>query len=439
MHAQNPEHNPFLKRRIKLFKNVIFGLAATCLGFYVIAYIHPDPVRADRVLWLASFYLVGLISVFFILRKGHLTAAINSTSLLVTTIVGVGILDAGRTGPTVWLFCIAILIGSFHITPKHIIMLGFINIAAAALVSSQVYVYDPMQMPAFYLQSIIITTLSYFSIRISQQNIRDIIASNRKLITANIALNNEKQRADKASQAKSHFLTTMSHELRTPLNAVIGYSQMIRESLETDMFDEEEAILDIQQVEKSGHHLLELVSNVLDLTRMESEHIELEPSTFSLQELLTEIQSTTQPKIKSKELELQLYNKIAPEHDALYQDRGRMQQILIGLLTNAIKFTNSGTISVICSELHSSQENVLQIEIRDTGVGISSEEQEQIFNLFTQVDSSFTRKADGTGVGLYLCHKLAQHLGGDLTVESEKGVGSSFFFSFTQQLMEQQS
>ena len=193
------------ERSIALFRKVCFGLLASGSGLYVLAIIHPDPVRSRRVFVLTTCYMLSVVISLFSLRYKRLTFAINFTSICASTILTLGILDAGRTGPNVWLYALPLFFGNFHIQPRYLVFLAALQIAMAYGVSTQVYVYDPMQMPAFYVFILIITTLSYFNIRANHQHVRALVEANTTLIDTNQELERERRRADRANQAKTLF------------------------------------------------------------------------------------------------------------------------------------------------------------------------------------------------------------------------------------------
>ena len=425
------------ERSIKLFRKVCFGLLITGTGLYVLAFIHPDPMRSKRVLALTTSYMSVVLLSLLLLRFKKLTFAINFTSISASTILTLGILDAGRTGPNVWLYALPLFFGNFHIQPRYLVFLAILEIAMAYGVSTQVYVYDPMQMPAFYVFMLIITTLSYFNIRANHQHVRALVEANTTLIETNRELDRERRRADLANQAKTLFLTTMSHELRTPLNAILGYAGILRDTMEEeeDAIEEEvrvQSLEDVASIERAGEHLLALVSNILDITQMESEHLELHPTDFSPDELLDAIASNA--RVSAQEKGLTIVTRPAPDISSallLHHDRARLEKILSHLVKNAITFTQQGHVKLSTDwQETSTDENqetyMLKILIEDTGQGIPREAQEHIFDLFTQADNTHTRSIDGAGIGLFYCKRIATLMGGDLRLAKSSPEGSCF-------------
>jgi PAS domain S-box-containing protein len=228
--------------------------------------------------------------------------------------------------------------------------------------------------------------------------------------------------AEAANLAKSQFLANMSHELRTPLNAIIGYSEILMEETEGNE-QQEEVIADLLKVHSAGKHLLGLINDVLDLSKIEAGKMELHLETFNLDKIFQEVLSTVQPLIESKTNQLTIKCENAGE---VYADLTKLRQILFNLLSNAAKFTDNGTIKVsVCRQLESDEEWV-QICVSDDGIGMTPEQQQKLFKPFTQADASTTRKYGGTGLGLAITKEFVEMMGGTINVVSELGHGSRF-------------
>lgn len=429
--------NLIAERSIKLFRKVCFGLLITGTTLYIPALISPDPDKTARVFILATLYLCVVLFSLYLLRLKKLTWSINFTSLCTSVLLTLGMLAAGRTGPTLWLYALPLFFGNFHIHPRYLIFMAIFQVTMAYGISTQVYVYDPMQMPAFYIFTLIITTLSYFNIRANHQHVRALVEANTSLVETNTELERERRRADLANQAKTTFLTTMSHELRTPLNAILGYAGILRDTMEEeeDAIEEmirEQSLKDVSSIEQAGAHLLLLVSNILDITQMESEQLDLHPSSFSPDELLSHIATMARPSAEAKGLTL---DHIPISHDEprqIYHDRERLEHLITHIVNNAINFTKEGEVKLSgswqpASSTQSDPDSaMLHILIEDTGQGIPPDVQEHIFDLFTQGDSTYTRSIDGAGIGLYYCQKMAKIVGGDLVLKRSDAEGSCF-------------
>ncbi len=226
--------------------------------------------------------------------------------------------------------------------------------------------------------------------------------------------------SSQASAAKSAFLASMSHELRTPLNAVIGYAELARDQLSVDGTVNDG---DLLRIERAGTQLLELVNQVLDLSRVESGHLGLELRDVELGPLVEEVADTLQTTIQRNGNTLHIELDDVPE---LLLDPLRIRQILTNLLANAAKFTENGTIRVVLAR----RQGEIALSVRDTGPGVPVADQRRIFEPFIQADSTIQSRYGGTGLGLAISRKLAEGMGGTLTIDSEVGVGSCFTLHF---------
>ena len=238
-----------------------------------------------------------------------------------------------------------------------------------------------------------------------------------------VELRAAKEIAEQASKAKSEFLATMSHELRTPLTGVLGMADL----LAAERLSDKERHL-VEEIRSSGRHLLDLLSNVLDLSRIESGKLELEHADFSIAELLEAVRSLLAPQAVERGLTLAFeLDENVPLN--LKGDPTRLRQVLINLIGNGLKFTSRGEVSARVSRQPEPDGHIrLRFEVRDTGIGIPQEKQAELFKPFVQADSSTTRRYGGSGLGLAISKRLVEAMGGTLGVESLPGVGSRFWF-----------
>jgi signal transduction histidine kinase len=221
-----------------------------------------------------------------------------------------------------------------------------------------------------------------------------------------------------ASRHKSQFLANMSHELRTPLNSVLGFSEMLADGLYGDLPGRAKAALD--KIQNNGRHLLGLINDVLDLSKIEAGQLTLGLEDYSLAQIIGSVVATTESLARAKGLTLTA--DVASGLPIARGDERRLTQVLINLIGNAIKFTDVGSVAISAKAV----DGFFEIAVRDTGPGIAPEDQGRIFDEFQQVDDSSTRQKGGTGLGLAISKRIVEMHGGSITVESELGRGSTF-------------
>jgi len=253
-------------------------------------------------------------------------------------------------------------------------------------------------------------------LRANSENLEDIVEQR----TADLAI--ARDAAISANQSKSQFLANMSHELRTPLNAIIGYSEMLLEEAAED--NDQDKVTDLKKINSAGQHLLNLIKDILDLSKIEAGRMELEITEFNLPKMIKELTDTATP------LFLKNSNKLSVAFNSMVTsmtgDNTKLRQAVLNLLGNAAKFTENGKVHLSVSDVDYNNQKYVEINVTDTGIGLTEEQKEKIFDSFSQGDLSTTRKYGGTGLGLTISRRYCQMMGGTLTVNSQVNVGSTF-------------
>jgi len=257
----------------------------------------------------------------------------------------------------------------------------------------------------------------------------ELARRNEEMMRSQVELAEARDAALAASRARTIFLANMSHELRTPLNAIIGYSEMLQEEALERGYTELSA--DLTRIRTAGRHLLDLINDVLDLSKIEAGRTELYIETFDVCAMVETVVGTVQPLVEQNHNTLHV--ECSPEVGSVALDLTKVRQVLFNLLSNAAKFTERGDITLSVdrhappgADEPSATGDWVRFRVSDTGIGISADQLTRIFEAFTQADPSTTRKYGGTGLGLAISYRYCQMMGGDITVESEPGVGSTF-------------
>lgn len=262
-----------------------------------------------------------------------------------------------------------------------------------------------------------------------EHHLKEIEQINQALTTRSAELAAAQERAEQANKTKSAFLANMSHEIRTPLTAIIGFSESLLDSTQPlpDRIDAVHTVID------SGKHLLNIINDILDLSKVEAEKLMIELVPVSLFSIVQNVASITTMQAQEKGIALHVRHKF-PLPLNVVTDPVRVKQILLNLVNNAIKFTNEGSVTIRLS--YNSDDQTLSLKVSDTGIGMSKEQQAKLFKPFSQADASTTRQYGGTGLGLHLSRRLAEMLGGDISVDSAPDRGSCFLITIKAPLAE---
>jgi signal transduction histidine kinase len=373
----------------------------------------------------------------FVLRAGvpYNPLALVSIQNLIFCILWSCYFYGGVTSPTLpWVLVIPLLAFFYLGSSKSLRLIVMFMFAANLAIFSSFYSYGyPIEnnLPVAAMQGLgLVSTIAaslyvammalyYAKIQASQTELESEM---RQHMATASALRRATEEAERAGAAKAEFLAKMSHELRTPLNAVIGYSQILLEDAEDE--GDGESIADLNKIHSAGQHLLKLVNEVLDLSKIEAGKMELDLEQTDLTKLLIEIVEAVRPAAKNNGNEI--FCTIAPNLGTALCDAGKFRNLAGQLLDNAVKFTRNGKVEVVAERQLDGSSDDLVIHIIDTGIGIASDQITNLFEKFTVADDSSTSKYGGTGLGLALSQKLCKLMGGEVFVESELGKGSRF-------------
>jgi signal transduction histidine kinase len=378
---------------------------------------------------IGSFWLLTLL-----LRATgnlYLVATLSVQTLIAVTLFGV-YNYGGVSSPFLPWLLIALANGFFYLSDRPFSVLAIFVVNVAAFIFFWHLTGDPPkrvpmeQMTGVGIVSVASATLYmawlaiYYGLLLTSESALEREAQRHRDTAERLVAARDK--AEKASREKSIFLAKMSHELRTPLNAVIGYSEILQE--EAEISADPQRSVDLSRINAAGKHLLSLVTDILDINRIESNEMELQIGQFQIGGLIEDVIATAQPLVEEYRNKFRI--KIDPNIGAMVSDELRLRQATLNLLSNAAKFTSNGMITLSAQRYRTEAGDWIEFEVRDTGIGIAASDLKNLFQDFRQVNQHTTRARKGTGLGLALSRKLCTMMGGDIFAESELGHGSCF-------------
>jgi len=413
---------------------VISHLLGPCLGAVILVFLY----RADPMRGVPYWILCALASLFPMLPIamrviGHLSwpALFSVCDLTFLSVFG-SYFYGGVSSPFLPWFLTALLLGFFYLGKSPFVVLGIFAVNLAGFCAAYVLGGGfPTLVPVAALSGVGVISacaatlytsmmaIYYANVITAQSDLKR--EADRHQVTM-ARMRDAKEKAERANEAKSVFLAKMSHHLRTPLNAVIGYSEMLLEDASADGNDSQ--ITDLKKINSAGRHLLSLVTDVLDMSKIDSDDIELQATAFELDDLVIDVASTCRSLVERNG------NRFIVEQGAelgtVVSDETRLRQAVINLLSNAGKFTTNGVVILRIARQRGALRDEILITVEDTGIGISAANIEKLFTDFNQADASTASKYGGTGLGLALSRRLCQLMQGDISVSSAEGRGSIF-------------
>ena len=386
----------------------------------------------------ACWTVIGCIWLFwtlpFVYRKTgnlQLSASISVELLACTSLFG-SYFYGGVSSPFLPWLLIALLLGFFYLSERPFLVVGLFTFNIFGFITAYLVWGFPDRLSHEQLSmvgwiSILSATIYMSWMAIYYANMiamRSDLEREAELHRETaVRLRAAKDMADDANRAKSIFLAKMSHELRTPLNAVIGFSEILLDDVEVDGKNSRKKA-DLERINSAGKHLLSLVTDVLDLSKIESNHIELKIEEFDLNDMVREVVATVQPMVAEKKNKLVV--KCPANLGIVSTDQTKLRQAALNLLSNAAKFTEAGTITLSVQRRKRQAGDWVEIQVQDTGIGIAESDIGRLFQNFGQANRSTSSKYGGTGLGLALSQKLCALMGGGISANSELGQGSCF-------------
>lgn len=431
-----------LKKAIISLENKIFNLVSFMVFIAMIISLASNILLERDTLLLSMILFLAMVSyyVFYISRYQEKFIPVGVIYIVFSLIffIPIWFSNGGVEGPTKTAYLMSV-VAAMMILPKRF-HLPFIIITILLIIG--LYILElknpewliPYPSKTIKQIDILISTILYLLIiaisvslykRTYDIDRNNLIKKSIDLEESKEYLSETKQQAEEATRAKSRFLANMSHEIRTPLNGIIGTIDLLQHT--TLNSEQEELMLSLKE---SSTHLLEIVNDVLDISKIEADKLELFEGPCNLQSIVQQVTAISSPRLIALKKSIELSSTIHPSvENEIIADESRIKQVLINLLGNAIKFTETGSIKLeVNANLIDDSLQELHFAVSDTGIGISEENIQTLFIPFNQIDSTATRKFSGTGLGLSICRKIIEEMGGRIWVESQLGKGSTFKF-----------
>jgi signal transduction histidine kinase len=412
---------------------VVSHLAGPCLGVLIVAYLRgTDPSHPFHI-WIIAAGIALFWSLPLLLRQTahqRLVAVISVADLTFISLYG-SFFYGGMSSPFLAWVLVALLLGFFYLSEHKLLLLGIFG--TLALGFSLAYVVNggfpehirPTALAGVGALSVCCATAytsmmaAYYAQVLSLQSRLEQEAQQHLALA--VQLRTAKEAAERANQAKSVFIAKMSHQLRTPLNAVIGYSEILLEDEELSNNGQQTA--NLKRINNAGKHLLSLVTDVLDLSKLDPEGFDIAPQTFDLRSVVEDVTETCRSLVLNNGN--QFHTDFGSDLGSMVCDPRRLRQIIFNLLSNAGKFTKRGTVTLSVARERSSAD-LIRISVRDSGIGIPHDTLHKLFKDFSQVEAATASRFGGTGLGLAVSQNLSRMMGGRIAVESEYGKGSCF-------------
>jgi signal transduction histidine kinase len=412
----------------------ISHLGGPCLAVVILAYLYTAGPHHGLPFWticVSCFAFWLLPFAMKLTRRLSWVAMFSVCDLIFVSVFG-SFFYGGVSSPFLPWFLVALLLGFFYLGERPLLVIGIftanlVGFCIAYAINGSFPEIMPMgALSTVGVMSVCAATIYTSMMAIYYANVVTAQSSlqrevQRHLVTA-AKMQEAKEEAEHANEAKSVFLAKMSHQLRTPLNAVIGYSEILLEDADSSGNDAQ--MSDLKRINRAGRHLLSLVTDVLDMSKIDSDDIELMIHSFALDNFLDDVVSTC------RSLVTQNGNQLIVDHaetlGSAVTDETRLRQVVINLLSNAGKFTKNGTVTLRVKRTVEDGRDMIVMSIEDTGIGISPAQLDKLFTEFNQAEASTSSRYGGTGLGLAVSRKLCQLMRGDIAVTSEVGHGSTF-------------